>query len=369
MNRPLAWLVSLALLALGAWLVQRRPAPERVAQSSERSEQRAPDPSERALESTDLDARTPAVPVERGSERESGAGEVEPLAEMPEREYFIVGTLIGPYESPIRGARVGVLHHADPDSWPKDAISDEHGRFRIGPVPDGIYELGVDAHEAKLVHGEITKVRAGAFPFVLHLRQYGKLRGRVVDATTGRPCVAAVRVNSPMLGGSYYTRTTSAEDGTFALDALEPGDYPLVAYTEDARWAFVRLRVDLASEIPAVELPVQPGARVRVRDTSDVKGEGTDTCAKVRWQGVWLGFEVTSWLCTVTPRRDRWLEFVTPVGQLLVVAKPSSHGELAIDLETCPSLEFSAAAGMQYDLEILHEDDLVLHLTGSRAFE
>jgi hypothetical protein len=71
----------------------------------------------------------------------------------------------------------------------------------------------------------------------------------------------------------------------------------------------------------------------------------------------------------VTPLRDRWLEFVTPVGQLLVLAQPGSHGELGISLETCPSLEFSAVAGMQYDLEILREDDLVLHLTGSRAFE
>ncbi len=109
------------------------------------------------------------------------------------------------------------------------AKTDEAGRYTIASLPAGTFDLLVSqgVSQEQFANAEREGVAAGSVgvDFTVHRKTVGlRLRGRVVD-TDGFP-VGRATVNAEPSSGRAWGHTTSRDDGTFEMDALEA-----VAYT------------------------------------------------------------------------------------------------------------------------------------------
>lgn len=149
-----------------------------------------------------------------------------------------------------------------------DADCDEGGSFELGPLSPGDWKLVADAF-GSFANSEPVTARAGDEGVVLRLRLGGKLSGRVVEKSTGRPVGAIVHwSNRPWWNEGYFS-TESEADGAFAIDALAPGRYELAAVTAvtaGGEVGFLRgLEVGPGTEASDLVIEVEPGARLALR--------------------------------------------------------------------------------------------------------
>jgi protocatechuate 3,4-dioxygenase beta subunit len=197
---------------------------------------------------------------------------------------------------------------ADVDAWGNRQRSSHRteadGRFRLGPVPPGKYQVGVHAEGYLSPDSRQVEVAEGATVTVeLVLKTASPLKGVVVDEE-GRPVEdASVSARSPRPAGDDREdrerrsrhgagSASSHHDGTFFVDGLAAGPYDVTVGHEqyvDARLTVTapttEVRVILSRGLEIVGTVVdeddQPVAGVRVAAARDEERKGR---ADVRFQ-------------------------------------------------------------------------------------
>jgi protocatechuate 3,4-dioxygenase beta subunit len=138
------------------------------------------------------------------------------------------GSTVGDDALPLSGVRVTVLHERYSRFF--DVVSDEDGRFRVGPLPRGDYAL-VAAKEGWLStfmpHEELDLLG-----WKVLLARPMQLEGRVLAQGTPAPG-AEVRVKLQGRQGFEEQVTTADGAGRFSFEGLGPGTYAAVAERGD----------------------------------------------------------------------------------------------------------------------------------------
>jgi hypothetical protein len=142
------------------------------------------------------------------------------------------------------------------------------GRFRLGPLAPGAYRLTAGMPGGPHLGSAALPAEAGAEDLKLVLQPGGFLRGVVVDATTGAPATASIRVavvapGTRTIGGLGGAQLAAPE---FELGGLPLREHAVVARTADGRAGVVRaLPSPALAAAPRLELAVAPGARLALR--------------------------------------------------------------------------------------------------------
>jgi hypothetical protein len=180
-----------------------------------------------------------------------------------ERGSYVRGLVVDETDDGVAGARVRASSRGEPRFW-ANATADSQGRFMVGPLPPGRYEVAATAY-GRFAGSLPIEVQADATDLVLRLREGGVVLGVVVDGTTGKTCDAEVeltRADSEQRQ-SWNTQTRAGE---FEFGRLAPGVYDIGARTRDAQFGFrTALSVQANQIIEDVRLVVSPGGTLRLR--------------------------------------------------------------------------------------------------------
>lgn len=184
---------------------------------------------------------------------------------------FLAGRVQTKEGAPCDGANVYAA--TDPTGFRTSGQADREGRFRLGPMPSGTYEL--TARRRGGAPSRPVRASTGEQDVVLELRAAATVRGQVSDASTGR----LERAQYGIYSADAFPLTGEALHGTFEHE-LEPGAYTLVAATEDGRVS-CPLAFDLADgqDLAGLEARLETGGRLRIRSSLPV------SWARVRWNG------------------------------------------------------------------------------------
>jgi protocatechuate 3,4-dioxygenase beta subunit len=158
---------------------------------------------------------------------------------------------------------VDLLAHAADDGTPTDA----EGRFTLTGI-EGNDEFHVVAVHADFAAGIARNVRAGATDVRVELAAPARVTGRAVADEDGEPLPAfVVELQTTMfmvVQRPVRSETvTGAVDGAFAIEAVPPGSYSLVARAEGRSEAKTQLTVAPGAAVAARELRLPRGATVR----------------------------------------------------------------------------------------------------------
>ena len=162
----------------------------------------------------------------------------------PERLSRLQGTAYLDRNEDVIGATV-VVHQMEDRSTIYLTSTDEHGRFRIEGLPDGLYKVRVHRHGVETIVKDDVSVR---FPFraVVELDMEQIERGPILptgvahdgDAPGGAATLHGVTrtpMGNPMgevklrivktTGQTDPLMATTAEDGTFRIEGIEAGEW------------------------------------------------------------------------------------------------------------------------------------------------
>ncbi|MFL5357905.1 carboxypeptidase regulatory-like domain-containing protein [Archangium sp.] len=180
----------------------------------------------------------------------------------------VTGTVRDPGGHPIAGATVRVKLGVDLVEDPtKNTRTAEDGTYTLGPIPLGSHRLTAVAPRYYSAWATLHALEEGPYSQDFTLQPNPLVQGRVVNAA-GQP-LPGVRLELKEQGtgeanDAWSDTTTSAEDGTFVLDALQPIDHRLRARLEDF------LPTDQTVRAPA------SGVQVVLRAGAGVEGEVVD---------------------------------------------------------------------------------------------
>ena len=194
------------------------------------------------------------VPIEVTLE----AGEARRVVDIQlARGLYIGGTLVAP--DGTTGVPGYVRAHAATGEFVL-ANTDPQGRFVLGPLAPGAFEVTGDAYNSYLQSLPVA-AEAGARDVVLRARAGAEVSGRVIDAA-GAGVQAAITIGGEN-GSMTMTRTQS--DGSFRLDGLEPGRCTLMASTSGGQAGeLAGVVLDAAAPLAGLEIVLKPGATLRV---------------------------------------------------------------------------------------------------------
>jgi len=165
--------------------------------------------------------------VRRGGLRPGGSPErftLEPGLE-------VAGVVVDESGAPVAGALV-YLRAPDNEEQLEDPFSfggnstqtDEHGRFRLGGLAPGRFQVGVHVDDAPWVPGPI--VDAGTKDVRVVVRKGVSLKGRIVAASGAVPQQILIEVlgegDEPL-----WAQIVVNPEGRFTVSGLEPGSYRL----------------------------------------------------------------------------------------------------------------------------------------------
>ena len=165
----------------------------------------------------------------------------------------------------------------------------EDGAFRLFPLAPGNHEVLAMPSGAGRLAAEL-EVTAPAHGVELELDIAASLVVRVVDASTGKPAPSSLAVAGHTT--EYLSlMATSGGTSTHEVEGLAPGRYSLLAQCADGRAGILDdVLVELGSQPTAVEVTVQPAARLRVFH----RGEAAYVTYEVRRDGRTVGMGVIS---------------------------------------------------------------------------
>jgi hypothetical protein len=177
----------------------------------------------------------------------------------------------------VRGALVlGYRRRDAPVLVQPGKPTDAQGRFELGPLVAGSYELSVmltPLSAPGLSPGRPVEVEAGAEDVRIELLPGGSLRGVLVDAASGAPLQGDVVLSSPVplppFGRRIHSIGTSDRDGSFSFDGVAPGTYDLAGAGNGLAVVVRGVEVQAGAPGPEITLRAQPGARVAVRYEGD----------------------------------------------------------------------------------------------------
>lgn len=155
----------------------------------------------------------------------------EPLELTLERVGLVAGRVVRPDGTGAAGATLII---AGSGLWPaRQAQANAEGRFRLGDVPPGIYEVRAFAGDLVAEPRRGVEVEAGSPVFLTFALGEGvTLRGIVRDSVSGDPIAgAAVSIGGEALDVAPRAATTSAE-GRFAVRGLTPGTRRVSVFAE-----------------------------------------------------------------------------------------------------------------------------------------
>ncbi len=179
------------------------------------------------------------------------------------------GTITSTDGTPIEEAVVKVYSIANRDTRTQTQTSTEaDGTFLVNDIPDGEYSLRVEADGYK--DEPWTRASSGEMNLSIQLSPKPKIRGRVVDAQTGKPLTTFIVnlrqgvTNSDMstkVQGT--TKSISDADGRFELDAPLPGDYSVEAVASGYAPSFSEdFRIEDGQELPGITVNVDKGGSI-----------------------------------------------------------------------------------------------------------
>ena len=165
----------------------------------------------------------------------------------------------------------------------------EDGAFRLFPLAPGNHEVLAMPSGAGRLAAEL-EVTAPAHGVELELGIAASLVVRVVDASTGKPAPSSLAVAGHTT--EYLSlMVSSGGTSTHEVEGLAPGRYSLLAQCADGRAGILDdVLVELGSQPTAVEVTVQPAARLRVSH----RGEATYVAYRVLRNGRTVGMGVIS---------------------------------------------------------------------------
>jgi protocatechuate 3,4-dioxygenase beta subunit len=185
---------------------------------------------------------------------DDGTGWLPPYRLNLETGAFVSGRVVDDTGRPLAGAPVEVVAMPS-DDLPESQSADADGRFTLGPLPSGRYQVMARAPDHVLVQSPEVRLRADVTPQIeLRLARACRLTGRVVDErgqplggvpvtavalTEGRPAgadeltvlagalplaaeAAGLPARAIMKQGNIRTASTDAQ-GRFVLDEMPPG--------------------------------------------------------------------------------------------------------------------------------------------------
>jgi hypothetical protein len=216
------------------------------------------------------------------------------------RDLAIEGKVVDPDFRPVAGVSVQA---ASGSSRGPSAVSDAKGKFVLGPLLGGEWTIYAQPERPYLAPEPLEQVAAGSKDLVVLVDGTGTtIRGTILDAR-GWPSFRTCEVRCVNLG-SVMESIGFTRDGRFELTCLEPGRYAIVADDFDLGVAFCMLDVEARKPPPPVELVLERGARLEVRN------EGHEGYHRVR---VRRGDIVLGMLCVSARDSD---SLVVPPGDL-----------------------------------------------------
>jgi protocatechuate 3,4-dioxygenase beta subunit len=177
--------------------------------------------------------------------------------------------------NPDRSARGGgmVVRIAGPGgprrgAGQREQLHSEDGSFVLDEVPPGTWEVNVDAkgYQAGRIGAIVVESGQTKDGVVVKLSRGSGIRGRVVDAASGRP-LPDVRITSETAGGQMRMPmldllnggggVPTDADGIFEIDGLAQGRYMVAAEHPD--FSDASQLVDVKEGLASVELRLQAG--------------------------------------------------------------------------------------------------------------
>lgn len=147
-----------------------------------------------------------------------------------EKGSALSGTVLGPDDRPLAGARVVVQSGTGRAVPPSTTVSDEDGQYLIAGISSGDAKV-TGHHRDYLADHRDVKLEEEDNRLDLQLGAGSRVSGWVVD-TNGSP-VARCRVTLLPLTGSGTSQTAvTAEDGNFAIEPVAPAIYRLTAVAD-----------------------------------------------------------------------------------------------------------------------------------------
>ncbi len=194
--------------------------------------------------------------------------------------FHIEGTVRDDAGRPVAEARITV---EPPPGWykPWSTITDEQGRYRIGPLEEDSYAFVLSS----VGHSDVTNVLRALWPDMgpvdFTLSRVPSIEGQVVDEagqplpdialslehpTRPKPWVSAHR--RPVEGVRLHERATTDAQGRFQVDVLTPEVWFLVVQEED----FLPERLSVQAPAQGVRIVLRPGGTV-LGAVTDERGE------------------------------------------------------------------------------------------------
>lgn len=179
------------------------------------------------------------------------------------RGLSIEGRVLDPTGVPAKHSAITYTRPSERVTGGED-MNDPDGRFVLGPLEEGEYELVAESFGNSVASVPVT-ARAGDRDVVLRLRQGGVLRGLVVDKASGAPTDAQAVVRSFEPDGGRIILPRANAQGVFELGGLVPGRYDVAASASNGGFGLLRSIEVTAGETRDVRVELEPGARVRIR--------------------------------------------------------------------------------------------------------
>ncbi len=179
-----------------------------------------------------------------------------------QRGLVISGRVLDPAGSPVMFATIEFTRTTEELRGHGLTNNYGDGRFVLGPVESGEYELRASA--VGFVTSEPLAARAGDTDVALRLRPGGTIDGLVVEKPTGGPAAARLVVATRAPAERVVSVSYTEANGALRLNGLAPGVYDLGASTTGGLVGVARDVEVAVGAKRTVRLELEPGARVRV---------------------------------------------------------------------------------------------------------
>jgi hypothetical protein len=262
----------------------------------------------------------------------------EPVEVRVTRGLYVRGRVVDAAGAPASAVEVCGAGVATPDLCM--VLSDDDGRFVLGPLHDAEYDIWANPETDGGAESPHVRALPGAHDVALTITPDASIHGRVLPPAHGFLDDVSITLSSG--DDSFGVHVFSAgSTGEFELDGLLPGSYTVCAC--DVRGNVSRPRtITLArgESLGGLELELQPGASVTVRYHGNAEEAGFD----VFWDGRYVSYD--------DPTSSRCLRRIAvPSGEIRVKCRRWRRGEYVR-----PEIERTVEVGAGETKEIVFTD-------------
>ncbi len=275
---------------------------------------------------------------------------------------FVVSGRVMHRAQPVTGAPIRLFSDDDVFSG-GTAVTDYQGRFAVDHVEPGVYQLRVLHTGEGLNYSEGIDV-FGDLDLEIEVPDQ-KLRGRVVDATDGRPIDRAL-LRLSQIGGrpsNVFPSAYSGPDGSFEISGLSAGDWRLQADRDGYASASVDVEIGPGFDTEGLELRLGPASGLTLRILLPT-GRPADyaAVALLDAQGRPVSAEARN-----TGENGRFHLERAPAGTWTVVV--TSYGISTVVTATAPGpvvpVDLPAAGSLELRVPSLEDSQALLRLRGA----